>query len=56
VDDGDVGAAVAVIQAALAEAPPDNTGWSVPIDPLLRVHEDPEAWALVLAKVHERAL
>lgn len=56
VDEGDVGAAVTMTLAALAEAPEDNTGWSVPIDPLLRVHEAPDAWAPVLAKVHERAL
>lgn len=56
VDTGDVSGAVAIIEAALAAARPGRTGWSVPIDPLLRVWENPDAWASVSAMLRERAM
>jgi tetratricopeptide (TPR) repeat protein len=51
----DVPAAVAMVHAALKAAPPGNTGWGIPIDPLLRVWEHRAAWAPVLETLHLRA-
>lgn len=56
VDAGDVSGAVKILYTALLAAPPGNTGWLIPIDPLLRVWEHPEAWESVLALLRERAL
>jgi tetratricopeptide (TPR) repeat protein len=55
VDAGDVAGAVALLENALLAAPPGNAGWLIPIDPMLRVWEHPEAWAPVLAILRERA-
>jgi DNA-binding winged helix-turn-helix (wHTH) protein len=52
---GDLPVAVSLVEAALATAPPGNTGWLLPIEPQLRVWEEPEAWAGALAIVRERA-
>ncbi len=52
---GDVAGAVAIVLAALRAAPPGNSGWSIPVDPLLRVWENPTAWAPVLEVLHLRA-
>ncbi len=52
---GDVPTAVATVHAALKAAPPGNTGWRLPADPLLRVWEHRDAWAPVLATVNARA-
>jgi hypothetical protein len=52
---GDVAAAVRLLDAALAAAPPGSTGWMIPIDPLLRVWEDREAWKPVLGRLALRA-
>jgi hypothetical protein len=40
---------------ALAMAPPGNAGWMIPIDPLLGVWREPDAWAPALRHVMERA-
>jgi DNA-binding winged helix-turn-helix (wHTH) protein/Flp pilus assembly protein TadD len=55
VDQGDAPGAAALIGFALAAAPPGNTGWLVPIEPLLRVSDHPDVWAPVLALLHARA-
>jgi hypothetical protein len=52
---GGVAAAVAMVHDALRAAPPGNAGWQIPVDPLLRVWEDPGAWRPVLALLHVRA-
>lgn len=52
---GNLPAAVALVHDALAAAPPGNTGWSIPLDPLLRVWEQPRAWASVCDLLHLRA-
>ncbi len=52
---GDVSGAVAMVHAALEASPPGNTGWLIPVDPLLRVWEHPETWAPVLELLHVRA-
>ena len=56
VDAGDVCGAVKIVEAALSVAPPDNTGWTLPLDPLLKVWENPGAWATVLATLYSRAM
>jgi DNA-binding winged helix-turn-helix (wHTH) protein len=52
---GDVAAAVAMVHDALRVTPPGNAGWQIPVDPLLRVWERPDAWEPVLALLHARA-
>jgi DNA-binding winged helix-turn-helix (wHTH) protein len=52
---GDVPAAVRLLDAALAEAPPGSTGWIIPIDPLLRVWDNRETWRPVLERLALRA-
>jgi len=42
-------------EGALAVAPPGNTGWLIPIDPLLDVSHHAAAWATVLRMLKERA-
>jgi DNA-binding winged helix-turn-helix (wHTH) protein/Flp pilus assembly protein TadD len=54
-DAGDVAAAVRLLDAALAAAPPGSTGWTIPIDPLLRVWENRAAWKPVLDRLALRA-
>lgn len=56
VDAGDVPGAVAILLAALRNAPPGNSGWWIPLDPLLRVWEQPDAWEPVLNELKTRAL
>ena len=51
----DVRGAAAMVHAALEAAPPGNTGWLMPIDPLLRVRENRDDWAPVLELLHMRA-
>jgi len=55
VDAGNHAEAVKIVEAALAAAAPGSTGWTIPIDPLLLVTEQPEAWTPVLATLHVRA-
>lgn len=52
---GDLEAAVRVIDRALAEAPPGNAGWLLPVEPLLNVAAASDAWAPVLARLRTRA-
>ena len=52
---GDVAPAAAAVQQACLEAPPGSQGWSLPIDPLLRVHTNEAAWAGPLALLCTRA-
>jgi hypothetical protein len=47
--------AVDSIDQALISAPPGNSGWVIPIEPLLGVHARPDVWAPVLARLRTRA-
>jgi uncharacterized protein HemY len=55
VSDGDIAGAVTTVSDALMVTPAGNSGWLIPIEPLLRVWERREAWAPVLAMLRERA-
>jgi uncharacterized protein HemY len=55
VADGDTPGAARLITSALAAAPLNNTGWRVPIEPLLGVSQDRDAWRDVLAMLRTRA-
>jgi Tfp pilus assembly protein PilF len=55
VADGDTRGAAQLIASALAAAPLNNTGWRVPIEPLLGVSQDRDAWRDVLAILRTRA-
>ena len=55
VDAGDLPGAVLVITSALRAAPPGGTGWLIPIEPLLRVWERPDAWTDVITLLQTRA-
>ena len=46
---GDRPAAAACVHDALTAAVPGSQGWMLPIDPLLRVSNEPQVWAGVLA-------
>lgn len=52
---GDHDSAGRVLADALANAPPGNAGWTVPIEPLLQVARNPAAWTLALARLRNRA-
>jgi DNA-binding winged helix-turn-helix (wHTH) protein len=52
---GDTPSAADIVGAALAAAPPGNAGWLIPIDPLLGVRDAPDAWAVVLQQLRDRA-
>jgi len=52
---GDVAQAAARVQDACIQAPPGSQGWSLPIDPLLRVYTNETAWAGALALLRTRA-
>ena len=41
---------------ALIAAPPGDSGWQIPLDPLLNVSSDPKAWAPVMRQLIRRAL
>ncbi len=47
--------AASLIAAALQRAPAGSAGWTVPIDPLLRVSDDSTAWRAVLAALRARS-
>jgi DNA-binding winged helix-turn-helix (wHTH) protein len=47
--------AASVVATALQRAPAGSAGWTVPIDPLLRVAVDADAWRSVLAALRARA-
>jgi tetratricopeptide (TPR) repeat protein len=52
---GDIAAAVAAGQQGCLDAPPGSQGWSLPIDPLLRVYTNEAAWTGPLAQLRTRA-
>jgi DNA-binding winged helix-turn-helix (wHTH) protein len=52
--EGNVEAAIAIIDAGLTAAPEGSAFWTVPVDPMLRAHGD-DRWAAVLARLRNRA-
>jgi len=52
---GDVPSAVKILAAALEAAPPGPVGWMLPLDPLLNMYGNREAWAPVLEILRKRA-
>lgn len=48
--------AAQVLDQALVAAPAGSAGWLIPVEPLLRVHRAPGAWAGVLAHLRARAV
>ncbi len=40
---------------ALAASAAGDAGWLIPLEPLLGVHQSPDAWAPVLARLRTRA-
>jgi DNA-binding winged helix-turn-helix (wHTH) protein len=52
---GRTAVAATVLEQALASAPPGNVGWLVPVEPLLNVSANPDAWAAVLSRLRTRA-
>jgi DNA-binding winged helix-turn-helix (wHTH) protein len=54
-DAGRTAAAVQIVDAALTDSPLPSAGWLIPIEPLLRAHTAPEAWAHVFARLRARA-
>jgi len=51
----DTPAAVRIVAAALVAAPPGSAGWLIPLDPLLAVRTDSDAWAPVLQRLRDRS-
>jgi len=47
--------AAQITATALAAAPAGPAGWLIPVEPLLRVPAQPDAWAPVLARLRSRA-
>jgi DNA-binding winged helix-turn-helix (wHTH) protein len=47
--------AARLIDGALAEVPPGNAGWLLPVEPLLNVSSHPDVWSRPLARVRNRA-
>ena len=47
--------AAALVEQALAAAPPGNAGWVIPIEPLLHVSAQPDIWVAALARLRSRA-
>jgi tetratricopeptide (TPR) repeat protein len=47
--------AALLVDRALRDAPAGNAGWVLPIEPLLRVHAQPEVWGRPLALLRDRA-
>jgi DNA-binding winged helix-turn-helix (wHTH) protein len=47
--------AAEMLDRALAAAPPGNAGWLLPVEPLLNVSANSQAWAPVLARLRARA-
>ena len=52
---GHTAQAAKVLEHALASAPPGNAGWLLPVEPLLNVSGNADAWAPVLARLRTRA-
>ena len=53
--DGQVATAADAMGTGLAEAPEGSALWLVPVEPALRVWEQPDVWAPVLARLRSRA-
>ena len=47
--------AARLVDDALANAPPGNAGWLLPVEPLLRVTANPGVWAQALTRLRTRA-
>lgn len=47
--------AARIVEEALADAPPGNAGWLLPIEPLLHVTAHPDVWARALSHLRNRA-
>jgi tetratricopeptide (TPR) repeat protein len=47
--------AASILERALAETPPSSAGWLIPLEPLLRVQTEPNAWVAVLAQLRTHA-
>jgi DNA-binding winged helix-turn-helix (wHTH) protein len=54
-DEGRTASAVQAIDSALTDSSVPSAGWLVPIEPLLRAHTAPDAWAHVFARLRARA-
>lgn len=52
---GDLHEAMRLVDHALSVAPPGNTGWLLPVEPLLNVAAAPDTWAPVLTRLRTRA-
>ena len=55
VANGDAPAAAAIVDAAIASAPPGNAGWILPVEPLLDVQRRRAVWERALTRVRMRA-
>ena len=53
---GDGDRAAARIEHALEQAPPGNTGWLLPVEPLLNVAANPGRWSRALARLRIRSV
>jgi hypothetical protein len=53
---GDAARAVQIVDKALAAAPPGNAGWLLPVEPMLNISRNPDAWAPVLSRLRARAV
>jgi len=53
---GDGDQAAARIERALEQAPPGNTGWLLPVEPLLNVAANPARWSRALARLRMRSV
>jgi hypothetical protein len=47
--------AARMLSDALTDAPPGNGGWLLPVEPLLNVRANPDAWGPALARIKTRA-
>jgi tetratricopeptide (TPR) repeat protein len=45
-----------LLAEALAQTPEGDSGWLLPVEPLLRVYRNPSAWATALARLRARAV
>jgi DNA-binding winged helix-turn-helix (wHTH) protein/Tfp pilus assembly protein PilF len=53
---GEQAAAAEAVRTALAEAPPGNGGWLLPVEPLLNVAAQRDVWAATLERLRIRAV
>jgi tetratricopeptide (TPR) repeat protein len=51
---GETTRAIALIDEAMVDAPPGSAGWLLPVEPLLNVRANPEAWTSALARLQAR--